>query len=236
MVTLAISDVPGDDPAAIGSGPTVGDPSTYADAIGIVEKYGLDLPTAVVRHLDAGDDETPTPDDPVLANCHFNLIATPQMALDAAAKLATSAGLNVVMLGDALEGDAREVALAHAALARRAEPGTLFLSGGELTVTINGEGRGGPNPEYALALADALAGAENIWALAADTDGIDGAGDNAGALVRPDSKRRAGEQGLNIQTCLAENDSYPVFEALDDLVKTGPTQTNVNDFRAVLVL
>ena len=236
VVTLAISDVPGDDPAGIGSGPTVGDPTSYGDARNIVERFALDLPETVRAHLEREPDETPAPGDPSLANTEYRLIATPQMALDAAAKLAQTAGLDVVILGDALEGEARDVARQHADLAKKTKPGTLLLSGGELTVTIKGEGTGGPNTEYALALAEALDGAENIWALAADTDGIDGAGDNAGALVRPETAARARDAGFDLDAMLAANDSYPVFDAVGDLVKTGPMQTNVNDFRAIFVV
>lgn len=236
LVTLAISDVPGDDPAAIGSGPTVADPTTYADARAIVDKYRLELPARVVASLASEADETPKPGDPAFARSSFTLIATPAMALEAAASIARAAGLNVVVLGDALEGEAREVAREHARLARAAKPGTLILSGGELTVTIRGDGSGGPNTEYALALALALDGADGIWGLAADTDGIDGAGDNAGALVRPDTLARWRAAGIDADAYLRNNDSYRAFAAVGDLVVTGPMQTNVNDFRAVLVL
>ena len=235
LVSLLISDVPGDDPAVIGSGPAVPDPTTFADALAVLHKYGIMEPTAVIRHLELGEDETPKEGDPRLAGRETRMTATPAMALDAAAGLAREAGYTPVVLGDALEGEARDLARAHAALARDAAPGTVLLSGGEATVTVTGDGRGGPNAEYALALALALDGAPGIFAIACDTDGIDGTEDNAGASVTPDTLARGHAAGEDAEARLAANDAYGYFAALGDLVMTGPTLTNVNDFRAILV-
>lgn len=235
VLTLAISDVPGDDPSVIGSGPTVPDATTFADARAILERYRITLPPAVGRHLEQAADETPKPGDSRLASCRTVLVATPQMALEAAAQTARSNGLHPVILGDALEGEAREVAVEQCRLARAAAPGTVLLSGGEVTVTLTGSGRGGPNSEFALALALALRGDKRVWAMACDTDGIDGSEDNAGALVRPDTLSRAAAMGLDARAALDGNDAYGFFAALDDLVMTGPTLTNVNDFRAILI-
>jgi glycerate 2-kinase len=248
VVTFAISDVPGDDPAVIASGPTVGDPSTFADARAIAERYALRLPPAIRRHLEAALDETPKPGDPRLDRSHLILLATPGSALLAAASAAQAAGMDPVMLGAEVQGEAREVAAEHAALvsdlrAQRAGAETrtgplLILSGGETTVTVRGGGRGGRNTEYLLALAIALEaqGQGAVYALAADTDGIDGTEDNAGAVLYPDSLARARAAGLHPETFLAANDSYGFFAALSDLLITGPTRTNVNDFRAILAL
>ena len=235
LVSLLISDVPGDDPAVIGSGPTVPDPTTFADALAVLRKYGIDEPAAVIRHLKQGRDETPKEGDPRLAGAQTRIAATPAMALAAAADAAREAGYAPVILGDALEGEARDLAGVHAALARDAAPGTILLSGGEATVTVTGEGRGGPNAEYALALALALDGAPGIFATACDTDGIDGTEDNAGALVAPDTLSRGRAAGEDAAARLAANDAYGFFAELGDLVMTGPTLTNVNDFRAILV-
>ena len=235
LVSLLISDVPGDDPAVIGSGPTVPDPSTFADALAVLRKYGIDEPAAVIRHLEQGRDETPKQDDPRLAGAETRIVATPAMALAAAAEVAREAGYTPVVLGDALEGEARDLARDHARLARDAAPGTVLLSGGEATVTVTGEGRGGPNAEYALALALALDGAPGIFATACDTDGIDGTEDNAGALIAPDTLARGRAAGEDAAARLAANDAYGFFASLGDLVMTGPTLTNVNDFRAILV-
>ncbi|MEX2296773.1 MAG: glycerate kinase [Dongiaceae bacterium] len=242
LVTLLISDVPGDDPAVIGSGPTVPDPTTYDDARAIVAKYRIDVPAAVRARLDAGKDETPKPGDPRLARAETLLVARPQASLEAAAKLAREAGVTPVILGDAIEGEAREVAIVHAGIARQilahdqpaAKP-ALLLSGGETTVTIRGKGRGGRNAEFLLALAIALGGAPGVHAIAGDTDGIDGSEDNAGAIIGPDTLARAAAAGIDAKACLADNDGYGFFESLGDLVTTGPTLTNVNDFRAILV-
>ena len=235
VVSLLISDVPGDDPAVIGSGPTVPDPTTLADARAVLRKYGIDEPAAVIRHLEQGREETPKQGDPRLAGAETRIVATPAMALAAAADAARKAGYAPVVLGDALEGEARVLARDHAALALAAAPGTVLLSGGEATVTVTGAGRGGPNAEYALALALALDGAPGIFATACDSDGIDGTEDNAGALVTPDTSVRARAAGEDAAARLAANDAYGFFAALGDLVMTGPTLTNVNDFRAILV-
>jgi hydroxypyruvate reductase len=260
VLTLAISDVPGDDPSVVASGPTVGDPSTFADARGVVHRYGLHLPPAVHRHLEAGRDETPKPGDPRLERSRFSLLATPATALEAAASAARDASPDPVVLGAEVQGEARVVAAEHAALVRRLAASSppppagagvfagrrplLVLSGGETTVTVRGTGRGGRNTEYLLALALALeetggpgGGAPvSVYALAADTDGIDGTGDAAGAFLYPDSLPRGRAAGLDPEACLATNDSYGFFAGLGDLLGTGPTRTNVNDFRAILLL
>jgi glycerate 2-kinase len=242
VLTLAISDVPGDDPAVIGSGPTVPDPTTLADARAIVARYKLALPDAVTRALSDSANETPKPGDRVFAATGYILIARPADAFRAVETAVRAAGYEPVLLGDRIEGEAREVAAAHAARAlalqkdgRRA----VILSGGELTVTVRGQGRGGPNQEYALALAMALGGTPGIAALAADTDGTDGGGgspdDPAGAAIDPTTLQRARSLGLDPAHFLAENDSTGFFAGLGDLVETGPTCTNVNDFRAIVV-
>ncbi|NNE84256.1 MAG: DUF4147 domain-containing protein, partial [Alphaproteobacteria bacterium] len=235
LEALIISDVPGDDPAIIASGPTVPDPTSFADARHVIERFGISLPSAVRAHLEAAADESPKPGDPCFANTAAHLIATPAMALAAAARVAEGAGYTVDLLGDALEGEARAVAAEHADRARAAAPGTIILSGGELTVTLDGQGRGGPNGEYALALALALDGTDNIHAMACDTDGIDGSEDNAGARIGPDTLTRTAAAGIDPSAALVANDSYGIFAALGDLVVTGPTHTNVNDFRAILI-
>lgn len=248
IASFAISDVPGDDPAVIGSGPTVADPTRFADARAIVEKFGIVPPPGIAARLQAADDETPKPGDPRLANATYALIATPRMALEAAAQAAQASGVTPLILGDAIEGEAREVGLVQAALARQAASGKLdaggkplrlpavLLSGGEATVTVRGQGRGGRNAEFLLALALALNGQKGIHALAADTDGIDGTESNAGALIGPDTIARAAAKGLDLASLLADNDAWSAFDALGDLLVTGPTFTNVNDFRAILVL
>lgn len=235
LVTLAISDVPGDDPAVIASGPTVPDPTTFADVRAVIEKYAIDLPEAVAARIAAQDDETPKPGDPCFARAETTLVAAPQQSLEAAAQVAVAKGYKVDILGDAIEGEARDVAAEHAALAQRTAPGTVLLSGGETTVTVRGNGRGGRNAEYALALALNLDGAAGISAIACDTDGIDGTEDNAGCIVRPDTLARGAAAGIDAADRLADNDGYGFFSALDDLVVTGPTLTNVNDFRAIVV-
>jgi len=243
LVTLLISDVPGDDPEVIGSGPTVPDASTFADALAVAAKYGIDLPDAVRTHLERGAAETPKPGDKVFRDAAVHLVARPQASLDAAAALARDAGVTPVILGDRVEGEARDVAAEHAAMAQRMRAGegttglpAVLLSGGELTVTMTGVGRGGPNAEYMLAMAMALGGTPGIHALAIDTDGIDGSEDNAGARIGPEILARAQAAGCDPAAYLADNDSYGFFQVLGDLVMTGPTYTNVNDFRAVLVL
>ena len=242
VVTLAISDVPGDDPAIIASGPTVAAPTTYADAREMLARYGAVVPDGIANYLQAEADETPKPGDLRLEQCQTILIARPQVSLEAAAEVVRQAGIIPVILGDAIEGEAREVGKVHAAvaqqIARHGQPVTVpavLLSGGETTVTMLGTGRGGRNGEFALSLAVALDGAAGIHAIACDTDGIDGSEDNAGAMVTPDTLTRAAAIGLNARNSLANNDAYGFFEPLGDLVESGPTFTNVNDFRAILV-
>jgi hydroxypyruvate reductase len=242
MLTLAISDVPGDDPAVIGSGPTVPDPTTLADAREIVARHGLDLPDAVMRALSDAANETPKPGDPAFARTEYKLIARPADALCAVEAAARRDGYDCVVLGDSVEGEARDVAAQHArrALALAAAGGRhVILSGGELTVTMRGHGRGGPNQEYALAMAMALRGAPGIAALAGDTDGTDGGAgspdDPAGAIIDETTIARAAGSGLDPAAFLEDNDSTGFFSRLGDLVSTGPTRTNVNDFRAIVV-
>ncbi len=242
VVTLLISDVPGDDPAVIASGPTVPDPTTCADALAILRKYSIGEPAAALTHLQRGDDETPKPGDPRLAHAEAILIGAPQASLEAAAQVARSAGFEPLILSDAIEGEARDVALVHAAIARQvathgqpASAPCVLLSGGETTVTVRGKGRGGRNAEFLLALVIALDGHPRVHAIACDTDGVDGTEDNAGAIAGPDSLQRAAALGLRAKDYLADNDGYTFFERLGDLVVTGPTLTNVNDFRAILI-
>jgi len=242
LTTIAISDVPGDDPSAIGSGPTVPDPTTLADARAIVAKYRLDLPADVTAALADVRNESPKPGDRIFAGNQFALAARPADALLAAEAAARRAGYAFVSLGDRVEGEAREVAAAHAKLARelRAQrKRAVILSGGELTVTIRGKGRGGPNQEYALALAIALSGMPAVAGLAADTDGTDGgtgaATDPAGALVDGETVARAKALGLDPAAFLADNNSTGFFTTIGDLLMPGPTFTNVNDFRAIVV-
>ena len=242
MVTLVISDVPGDDISVIASGPTAPDASTRADALAVLTKYGIAIPAAVAGHLDNAISETPKPGDPRLANVVNIVVATPQKSLEAAAKVARDAGLAAMILGNAIEGEAREVGVVHAGIARQCgdwgqplEIPCVLISGGETTVTVHGNGRGGRNAEFLLSLGIAADGRHGIWALAADTDGIDGSENNAGAILTPDMLRRAKHGGIDVNMLLADNDAYSVFAALDDLVVTGPTHTNVNDFRAIIV-
>ncbi len=242
VYTLAISDVPGDDPAVIGSGPTVPDPTTLADARAIVRKYRLDLPDAVTRALADPGNESPKPGDRIFADTRYRIVACPADALAAAERRAREAGYDCVVLGDRLQGEAREVAAAHARLAREfaaTHRRTAILSGGELTVTLKGGGRGGPNQEYALALAIQLDGAKGIAALAADTDGTDGGrgqpDDPAGAFIDDTTLARAAAAGLDPAAFLADNDSTGFFNGIGDLFTPGPTFTNVTDFRAIVV-
>jgi glycerate 2-kinase len=251
MVTITISDVPGDDPAVIASGPTVPDPTTREDALAIVRRYRMELPAAVMRHLESPACESPKPDHPAFADgLDVRMIARPVESLRAAMALAEKAGLRTLVLGDTIEGEARDVAQVHAALARSvlehglpAAAPMLILSGGETTVTLPKDreiGRGGRNSEFALALAVAIQGftpkqRARIHALALDTDGIDGIEANAGAIVTPDLLEAAAAKGLNARTFLDRHDGFGFFAALDGLIVTGPTQTNVNDFRAILV-
>jgi len=242
VVTLTISDVPGDDPAVIASGPTVPDRTTFADALEILEKYGIREPVAAIHHIRTARDETPKPGDERLVGAKTHLIAAPQESLEAAAAVARSAGFTPLILGDSLEGEARDVALVHAGIARQvrkhgqpcAAP-CVLLSGGETTVTVRGHGRGGRNVEFLLALAVALDGEPGMYAMAGDTDGVDGTEDNAGALLTPDSLARARARNLDPKRLLADNDGYSFFSAIGDLIITGPTLTNVNDFRAILI-
>jgi len=256
IVTLLISDVPGDDPSTIASGPTVPDPTTCHDALSVLERYpqvlrALELESsrkAIVDALRSGVLETPKPGDPVFANSVVQLIATPRLSLEAAALAARAAGFAAHVLSDDMEGESREVAKVHAALARSvarhgqpfAKP-CVILSGGETTVTVRPQaeglprGRGGRAGEFCLGLAQALQGTPGVYALAADTDGIDGVEDNAGAFVGPETLAKAAALGLSAQAHLERNDAYGFFKAVDGLVTTGPTYTNVNDFRAMLV-
>ena len=249
MFTLTISDVPGDDPSVIASGPTVPDATTCADALAILDRYRIALPPAVRAQLEAGALESPKPDDPRFAGQEVRMIATPQQSLEAAAELARSMGLQAHVLSDEVEGESREVGKVHAALARSVAMGRsafqapcVLLTGGETTVTVRPlppgqtRGKGGRAGEFCLGLAQSLAGHPRIWALAADTDGIDGMEENAGARVDPTTLERAAARGLKVTDHLARNDAHGFFQALDDLVVTGPTHTNVNDFRAILIV
>lgn len=238
VLALAISDVAGDDPSVIASGPTVGDPTTQADARAILAKYGVAVPAHANAVLNNPALESVKLDDPRLRSSSIKIIATAADALAAAADEAHRLGIETRMLGVNVEGDARAVALAHAEIARHTQVQSrpiVLLSGGELTLTVSGRGRGGPNREYALALAQALNGADGIHALAADTDGIDGSDDAAGAWIAPDTLARARRLGLDPRAFAADNDSGGFFAALGGAVVTGPTRTNVNDFRAILI-
>ncbi len=242
VLTLVISDVPGDTLEDIASGPTAPDPTTCADALTIVARYAIDLPPAALALLETGRGETVKPGDPRLAGHEIRLVATPRMALLAAAEAARKAGVTPVLLGDAIEGEAREVGKVMAGLARsvadHGEPAQrpcVLLSGGECTVTIRGDGRGGRNVEFLLALAIALNAKPGVFALAGDTDGVDGAEEVAGAIITPDTLTRAHGLGLVPRASLAQNDAHSFFEAVGDQVITGPTRTNVNDFRAIFL-
>jgi len=237
-----VSDVPGDDPAVVASGPTVPDGSSGADALAILQQYGIAVSEAARAVLADPALAAPRPDDPRLARNETVVIATAQAALDAAADAARAAGFTPLVLSNSIEGEAREVAIVHAAIARQViEHGQplqrpcVILSGGETSVTVRGQGRGGRNAEFLLALAIALRGLKNVHAIACDTDGIDGTEDNAGALLGPDTLARAATNGLDAAAMLRDNDGYSLFAALDDLVVTGPTRTNVNDFRAIVI-
>ncbi len=242
VVSLVISDVPGDDLAAVGSGPTVADPTTFAQARAIIAKYHIDAPQSVIRHLDQAIDETPKPGDSRLAGVETRLIASPQKSLEAAAAIARKAGITPLILGDSIEGEAREVGFVMAGIAlqsrRFGQPmpaPCVLISGGETTVTVKGTGAGGRNVEFLLALALKLDGAEKIMALAADTDGVDGAREVAGAFIASDTLSRARALGIDPWASLANNDGHGFFEKLGDQIITGPTLTNVNDFRAVYI-
>jgi hydroxypyruvate reductase len=244
VVTLVISDVPGDDVAVIASGPTVADPSTCADALAIIERYSIDVPVEIKTQLANGALETPKPDDPLFTGHRVHTLATPLKSLQAAANRALALGITPYILGDDIEGESREIAKMHASMARscaaNAQPfktPCVILSGGETTVTVKDKsGRGGRAGEFCLSLAQSLQGVPNIYAIAADTDGIDGIENNAGAFVMPDTLATAAALGLSPQIHADHNNSYGFFSALGDLHITGPTFTNVNDFRAILVL
>jgi hydroxypyruvate reductase len=242
LITLAISDVPGDDPDAIGSGPTVPDGTTLAEARDVIARYRIDAAEEIVRALSDPRNETLKPGDPKLANATYHLVAAPKASLQGAAECARAAGYRIEMLGDSLEGEAREVGRQHAALALAAKARgerVAFISGGEFTVTVTGTGAGGPNQEYMMGVALGLDGASGISALAGDTDGIDGGGGNpddpAGAIADPGTLARARAKKLDPAAMLANNDSTAFFRAIGDLLECGPTQTNVNDFRVLLV-
>jgi glycerate 2-kinase len=242
VYTYAISDVPGDEATVIASGPTVADPTTSVQALAILARYSIEIPANVRAWLQDPRSETVKPGDPCLSRSHFQLIATPQQALDAAAAKAEAAGFPTMILGD-LEGESREVAKVHAGIARQVllhgqplKAPCVILSGGETTVTVRGNGRGGRNAEFLLSLTDSLKGLPGVYALAGDTDGIDGSEDNAGAIMTPDSHARAAALGLSSSDELDNNNGYGYFAALDQLIVTGPTRTNVNDFRAILIL
>ncbi len=236
--TLIISDVPGDEVSAVGSGPTVPDPSTFAEARAIIAKYGIEVPAAISRHLSEAKDETPKK----LAHANATLIASPQKSLLAAAKVAREAGYKPLILGDSIEGEAREVGMVHAGIALQArnfgqplKPPCAIISGGETTVTVRGSGVGGRNVEFLLSLALKLNGAPGIYAMAADTDGVDGGAEVAGAFISPSTLARARKVGLDPWAELANNNGHGFFEKLGDQLVTGPTLTNVNDLRVILI-
>ncbi|MEW6704139.1 MAG: glycerate kinase [Pseudomonadota bacterium] len=243
VFTLVLSDVPGDDPSVVASGPTLPDASTAQQALAVLQRYRIEVPPPVRAMLERPENETPKPGDARLARCDHRVIATARNALQAAARQAAALGLAAHVLSDDMEGEAREVAKVHAALARhvaqRGEPFVrpcVLLSGGETTVTVRGAGRGGRNAEFLLSLACELRGTPGVWALACDTDGIDGSEDNAGAWFGPDVLQRAAALGLDPTAMLDDNDGYGFFQRLDQLLVTGPTRTNVNDFRALLIV
>jgi len=246
VLALVISDVTGDDPTHIASGPCAPDPSTYGEALEILRRYGVTPPASVASHLEAGDagriPETPKGGDPAFARTENRVIATARASLAAAAGFFRANGIAPMVLGDSVTGESREVARVYAALARQVgaygeplPPPAALISGGETTVTVRGKGRGGRCTEFLLSAAIELEGIDGAWALAADTDGIDGSEDNAGAIVTPDSLARAARLGLSPRRLLEDNDGYSFFEALGDLVVTGPSRTNVNDYRVLLL-
>jgi hydroxypyruvate reductase len=247
VLALMISDVAGDDPSSIASGPCSPDPSTYADALAILARWRVATPASVREHLERGArglvDETPKPGDPLFARVQARMLATAHGSLEAAAAVFAQAGIRPVVLGDTVTGEAREVAQVMAAIAREVarydqpfERPVALISGGECTVTVRGRGRGGRCAEFLLALARELDGVPGAWAIAADTDGIDGSESNAGAIVAPDTMARASAAGLDARALLDDNDAWSFFDALGDLVTTGPTRTNVNDFRALVLM
>ncbi len=242
VLTLLISDVPGDNPMDIASGPTVGDATTRADALAIIERYRIEVPAPVREWLGREDSESVKPEDPRLQRCETRMITAPQTALEAAAQVAREAGVTPYILGDSLEGEARDVGKVLAGLARQVvthgqpfQTPCVLLSGGETTVTLRGKGRGGRNVECLLSMAVALDGLRGVHALAGDTDGVDGAEEIAGAIATPDTLSRAWAQGINPRASLDNNDGHGFFQALGDSVVTGPTLTNVNDFRAIVI-
>lgn len=243
VINLLISDVPGDDPADIASGSTVGDPTTCADALQIINRYHIEIPATVRTRLETGALESIKPNDPRLAHASTHMIATPHMALQAAAELGLQAGIATYILGDAIEGEAKEVGTVFAGLTKQIlahdapfQRPCILLSGGETTVTVRGKGKGGRNVEFLLALGIALQGVSNVYALAGDTDGVDGLEEIAGALLTPDTMDRAFQLGLSPRDALSNNDAHSFFGALGQSLITGPTRTNVNDFRAILIL
>jgi hydroxypyruvate reductase len=237
LVTLVISDVVGDDLSAIASGPTVPDPSTFADAIAVVNKYDLELPTSAMNILNEGLHETLKPGNKTFDKNRIEIVANGQNSLNAAAKVAKAAGIEPIILNDYFDGEARDIGqkIAGVAVAHKYQAPCVLLSGGELTVNVKGSGKGGPNTEFLVALAMELKGAEGVFAIACDTDGTDGSGDNAGAMIAPDTLSRARKLGLDPTDTLIRNDAYSFFDILDDLVISGPTHTNVNDFRAIMI-
>jgi glycerate 2-kinase len=242
VVSLIISDVPGDDLAAVASGPTTADPTTFAEARTIIAKYGISVPDSVTRHLAAATEETPKKDDPRLAHAEAVLIASPQLSLEAAAEIARKRGITPIILGNAIEGEAREVGFVMAGIARQIQffgqplpAPCVLMSGGETTVIVQGSGAGGRNVEFLMALALKLNGALGTYALAADTDGVDGAREVAGAFIAPDTLARARVLRIDPWNSLSNNDGHGFFAALGDQIITGPTLTNVNDFRAILI-
>ncbi|MEM9006638.1 MAG: glycerate kinase [Cyanobacteria bacterium P01_F01_bin.86] len=243
VVALLISDVPGDDLRTIASGPTVGDTVTAQDALQVMQKYGLKVPPEVLSYLEKDPNPVLQPEDPRLSTTTNHLIATPQQSLEAAAQLAAEMGYKPLILGNAIEGEARQVGTVHAGIARQVvqykqpiAPPCILLSGGETTVTVTGEsGKGGRNSEFLLSLAVVLNGLAKVWAIACDTDGIDGSEDNAGAIITPEILQQAGDRGVKAVDFLECHDSYTFFQIVDALVETGPTLTNVNDFRAILI-
>ena len=241
VLALIISDVTGDDPTHIASGPCAPDPTTYADALAVLDRHGVSPVPAVLRHLQRGAKgeiaETPKPGSDAFAHVENRVVATAQLALSAAESYFRARGIRTRNLGDRITGEASEVAKAQEALVRRGglEPPVAIVSGGECTVTVRGRGRGGRNTEFLLSLAIGLGGLPGVHAIACDTDGIDGSEDNAGAVLLPDSLKRAAERGVDAKKLLADNDAYGFFSALDDLVVTGPTRTNVNDYRAIVI-
>jgi len=243
VVTLLISDVPGDDPIDIASGPTVADPTTCADALDVIRRYVIEAPASVLRVLESGAGESVKPGDARLARAEISIVATPQMALEAAAGVARDENIAPLILSDCVEGEARDVGKVMAAIARQvashgqpARPPCVLLSGGETTVTVHGRGRGGRNVEFLLSVAIALAGHPGIFALAGDTDGVDGQEEIAGAIAMPDTLARAWAKGMRPREYLTNNDGHGFFGTLGDAVITGPTLTNVNDFRAILIM